>query len=145
MRARDHEDLLKVLQQRFEANMSRHMGIPWSQVLERIEANPAALKSLHAMETTGGEPDVICKDPLMLKVLFCDCSAESPVGRRNLCYDRQALDARKQNKPSGCVIETAGSIGIELLTEDQYRGLQKLGEFDHRRRVGSRLRLTFAR
>ena len=109
--------------------MPRHKGAAWAQVQARLEANPAALKSLHAMERTGGEPDVIGGDD-QSGFIFCDCSAESPAGRRSLCYDREALDSRKENKPQGSAVEAAGEMGVELLTEEQYRELQQLGEFD---------------
>lgn len=125
-----HNDLLKTLKDRFEKNAQRHAGIDWRRVQAKLEARPEKLKVLSEMERTGGEPDVIGFDDGSGEFLFCDCSAESPVGRRSLCYDRQALDARKKNKPSGSAMELAGEIGIEILTEQQYRGLQELGEFD---------------
>jgi hypothetical protein len=110
--------------------MPRHKGISWSAVQARIESSTAALESLHQMETTGGEPDVIGQDKTTGQVTFYDCSVESPVGRRSLCYDREALEKRKENKPRGSAIETAASMGINLLTEEQYRELQGLGAFD---------------
>ena len=124
MKVKEREDLLKTLQARFEKNMHRHKGIAWADVQKKLAGNPDALRSLQEMESTGGEPDVISRDT------FCDCSAESPAGRRSLCYDREALDSRKENKPEGSAVEMAASMGIELLTEEQYRDLQKLDEFD---------------
>jgi len=124
------EDLLKILKIRFDKNRSRHEGLAWSALLARLEANPEKLWSLNEMETTEGEPDVIGYDKKTGECIFCDCSAESPKGRRSYCYDREALDARKENKPKNSVLEVAAAIGIEILTEDQYRALQQLGEFD---------------
>jgi hypothetical protein len=124
------DDLLQTLKSRFEKHMPRHKGIAWPDVQAVLEKNPAALKSLRAMEDSGGEPDVIGHDRKTGKFTFCDCSAESPAGRRSLCYDREALDSRKENKPQGSAVEMAASMGIELLTEEQYRQLQTLGEFD---------------
>jgi hypothetical protein len=122
--------LIAVLEDRFEKNGSRHRGIAWSHVLSRLSSNPDKLRSLHEMEATGGEPDVIGQDTTTGQVIFCDCSAESPGGRRSLCFDRDALNSRKENKPEGSAMEMAAAIGIELLTEAQYRDLQKLGCFD---------------
>lgn len=130
MKAQEREKLLLTLKARFEKNMQRHKGIAWADVQARLEGNPKALQSLLAMESTGGEPDVIGRDRKTGKVMFCDCSAESPGGRRSLCYDREALDSRKEQKPQGSAMEMAGEMGIDLLTEEQYRELQKLGEFD---------------
>jgi hypothetical protein len=130
MKAKERQALLDVLKKRFEKNMSRHEGIAWADVLARLEAKPDALASLHEMESTGGEPDVIGRDKKTGQVTFCDCSAESPAGRRSLCYDREALDARKEAKPTGSAMERAAEMGIELLAEDEYRKLQTLGEFD---------------
>jgi hypothetical protein len=130
MKTQERDQLLKVLHDRFEKHPRRHPGVAWKQVLDRLEAAPDALSSLARMETSGGEPDVIGQDPATGQFIFCDCSAESPIGRRSLCYDRQALDARKENKPEGSVVELAQAMGIELLTETQYRALQQLGEFD---------------
>ncbi len=110
--------------------MPRHKGVAWANVQKRIEASPAALLSLHQMEATGGEPDVIGQDKATGQFIFCDCSAESPPGRRSLCFDREALDARKENKPEGNAVERAAAMGVTLLTEEQYRALQQLGEFD---------------
>lgn len=122
--------LLASLQQRFEKNMKRHEGIDWSQVQNKLEKQPEKLFLLYGMEETGGEPDVIGYDSKAGDYLFCDCSAESPAGRRSYCYDRKALDARKANKPMNNVMEVAAEMGIELLTEEQYRNLQQLGTFD---------------
>jgi len=132
MKAQERKDLLHTLMARFEKNMHRHKGLAWADVLARLEASPDALESLGEMESTGGEPDVIGHDRKSGQVTFCDCSAESPSGRRSLCYDRKALDARKENKPKGNAVEMAAEMGIDLLTEEQYRELQKLGEFDRK-------------
>ena len=129
MKAAARDDLIETLKARFEKNLHRHNGITWAAVQARLEGNPDALRSLRAMEASGGEPDVIGADKSG-HVTFCDCSAESPSGRRSLCYDREALDSRKENKPSGSAVEMAAEMGIELLTEQQYRELQQLGEFD---------------
>ena len=130
MKSADKTKLLATLRSRFEKNKGRHKGVDWSLVEARLEAHPKKLQTLHAMEETGGEPDVIGYDKKTGQVTFCDCSAESPKDRRSLCYDRKALDGRKENKPRGNAVETASSIGIELLDEEQYRALQELGEFD---------------
>jgi hypothetical protein len=130
MKARDRQPLLDALKKRFEKNMSRHEGVAWADVIARLDANPGALAALQEMESTGGEPDVIGRDKKTGQVTFCDCSAESPAGRRSLCYDRAALDARKEAKPKSSAMELASKMGIELLTEDEYRKLQTLGEFD---------------
>jgi hypothetical protein len=124
------EKLLATLEARFAANMKRHKGVDWSRVQSRLDADPDKLWSLHEMEHSGGEPDVVVLDPKSDEVVFCDCAPESPEGRRSLCYDREALNARKENKPAGSALETAAAMGIELLTEEQYRALQRLGEFD---------------
>lgn len=129
MSVRD-EALLRTLQARFEHHASRHPGITWPAVHVRLDANPAALRSLAAMEETGGEPDVVGAADREGCVTFVDCSPESPIGRRSLCYDREALDARKEAKPSGSAIDMAAIIGIDVLSEDDYRELQGLGEFD---------------
>ena len=126
----NRDQLLRALKARFEKNMQRHRGIAWTDVQARLEANADALRSLRAMEDTGGEPDVIGQGTHAGAFAFCDCSAESPAGRRSLCYDGEALEARKENKPQGSAVERAAAMGIELLTEDEYRELQKLGEFD---------------
>ena len=130
MKAKKRNDLLGVLEARFTSNMHRHKGVTWADVEKRLEGNAAALESLQGMEESGGEPDVIGHDRKTGRITFCDCSAESPSGRRSLCYDRAALDARKEAKPKGSAMELAEELGIELLTEEQYRELQKLGEFD---------------
>jgi hypothetical protein len=129
MKAQEREGLLQALKTRFEKNMHRHKGIAWANVQARLEANPGALKSLLSMEVTGGEPDVISQDETG-HFTFCDCSAESPAGRRSLCYDRDARDSRKEHKPENSAVETAAAMGIEILTEEQYRELQSLGGFD---------------
>ena len=125
-----HAELLILLKTRFEKNMKRHKGLEWVNLLARLEANTEKLWSLREMERTGGEPDVVGHDEKTGEFIFYDCSAESPVGRRNLCYDREALESRKENKPENNVIDMASAMGIELLTEEQYRELQKLGNFD---------------
>ena len=130
MKAEESKQLLQTLQARFQAHMQRHAGLAWTDVRARLDANPAALDALQAMEATGGEPDVIGLDAASGRYSFCDCAAESPSGRRSLCYDRAALDARKENKPQGCAEDVAEALGISLLTEAQYRALQQLGEFD---------------
>jgi hypothetical protein len=130
MKPQDATALLKTLQARFEKNMRRHPELSWAEVLARLENNAGALRSLQAMEETGGEPDVVAREPGSGRFVFCDCSAESPAGRRSLCYDRAALDARKEHKPRSSAVETAEAMGIALLTEEQYRSLQALGEFD---------------
>ncbi|MEK5520510.1 hypothetical protein B5V89_05680 [Heyndrickxia sporothermodurans] len=124
------EELLNVLKARFEKNMNRHSGIEWSSVQEKLEANPKKLWSLNEMESTGGEPDVVGNDKETDEYIFYDCSAESPKGRRSVCYDREALESRKKHKPENNAIDMAADMGIELLTEEQYRELQTLGNFD---------------
>ena len=124
------DELLNTLKTRFEKNMSRHKDIKWDNVLAKLEKNIEKLWSLNEMERTGGEPDVIDFDKKTNEYIFCDCSVESPADRRSLCYDRAALEARKENKPKDNAVDVAASMGIELLTEEQYRDLQKLGEFD---------------
>lgn len=126
------EELLRVLQDRFEKNMKRHQGLAWAKVETKLKAHLEKLWSLHEMERTGGEPDVVGYDEKTSEFIFCDCSPESPVGRRSICYDRKALDSRKENKPGGNAMEMASAIGIEILTEQQYRELQALGEFDRK-------------
>jgi hypothetical protein len=130
MKTKERQDLLSLLQARFEKNGQRHKGVAWKDVQERLEGKPGAVTALAAMEASGGEPDVIGKAGEGGALMFCDCSPESPAGRRSLCYDRAALDARKENKPKGNALEAAAGMGIELLTEAQYRALQELGEFD---------------
>src|SRR5579864_951417 len=123
------EELLRTLKARFEKNMDRHKGLEWAKVQAKLEANPEKLWSLSEMERTGGEPDVVGHDKSG-EYIFYDCAAESPKGRRSFCYDREALEARKENKPKDNAIDVAAGMGIELLTEEQYRELQKFGEFD---------------
>jgi len=125
-----HEELLKVLKVRFEKNMNRHKGFEWAKVKERLEANTEKLWSLNEMEKTGGEPDVVGLDKKTGEYIFYDCSEESPKDRRSFCYDGEALKSRKENKPKNSAVEAAASMGIDLLTEEQYRDLQKLGKFD---------------
>jgi Protein of unknown function (DUF4256) len=124
------EKLLRALKARFEKNMNRHKGLEWTKVQARLEANAEKLWSLNEMERTGGEPDVVGHDKKTGEYIFFDCSAESPKGRRSLCYDREALESRKEHKPEDNAIDIATAMGIELLTEEQYRELQKLGNFD---------------
>jgi hypothetical protein len=124
------ERLLSLLKSRFEKNMNRHKGLEWENIQAKLEANPAKLWSLNEMEITGGEPDVVAYDAKANEYAFYDCSAESPKGRRSYCYDRAALDARKEYKPANNVVDAATSMGIELLNEEQYRALQQLGNFD---------------
>lgn len=124
------EELLAELGARFERNMSRHEGLEWAKVRAKLEANAERLWSLAEMERTGGEPDVVAHDRKTGEYVFYDCSAESPKGRRSVCYDREALESRKEHKPKASAVGLAAAMGIELLTEDQYRELQQLGEFD---------------
>jgi hypothetical protein len=124
------EELLRVLKARFEKNMNRHKGLEWAKIKAKLEANTEKLWSLNEMERTGGEPDVVGHDKKMGQYIFFDCSAESPHRRRNVCYDREALDSRKEHKPENNAIDMAAAMGIELLTEEQYRELQKCGNFD---------------
>jgi hypothetical protein len=124
------EELLLALQTRFDENMKRHKGIAWAKVEAKLVANPEKLWSLNEMETTGGEPDVVDHDEKTDEYIFCDCSSESPKGRRSLCYDDEALESRKENKPKNSALGMAAAMDLELLTEEQYRELQKLGEFD---------------
>ena len=127
---KQREELLRALQARFEKNMNRHAGLEWAKVKAKLEANPEKLWSLGEMESTGGEPDVVGHDKKTGEYVFFDCSPESPNGRRSFCYDREALDSRKEHKPKNSAMDMAAAMGIELLTEEQYRELQKLGEFD---------------
>jgi hypothetical protein len=124
------EELLKALKARFEKNMNRHKGLEWAKVQAKLDANAEKLRSLHEMEKTGGEPDVVGQDKKTSEYLFYDCSAESPKDRRSVCYDREALESRKEHKPADTAIDMAAAMGIELLTEEEYRELQKLGSFD---------------
>lgn len=128
--AKERDELLSTLKARFENNMSRHKRLDWAKVQARLEANPEKLWSLNEMERTGGEPDVVGHDTRTGEYLFCDCSAETPEGRRSVCYDREALDARKKYKPENSAVDMATAMGIEMLSEEQYRELQTLGEFD---------------
>ena len=128
--AAQREELLGILKARFEKHIRRHPGMAWADVQARLETHPEKLWSLHEMERTGGEPDVVGQDAKTGEYLFYDCSAESPAGRRSLCYDGEALEARKEAKPAGSAVEMAAAMGIALLTEDQYRALQRLGSFD---------------
>lgn len=123
-------ELLDTLKHRFEKHPHRHQGVVWTEVLARLKGNPGALKVLREMEATGGEPDVATLDGETKSLVFCDCSAETPPGRRSLCYDEAALAARKENRPQGSAVGMAVAMGVELLTEAQYRALQALGEFD---------------
>jgi len=126
----DVGELFKELRSRFEKNMNRHKGLEWGKVQAKLEADPKKLSSLYEMERTGGEPDVVGFDNVTGEYIFYDCSAESPKGRRSLCYDRAAWESRKEHKPENNALDLAAAMGIELLTEEEYRELQKLGEFD---------------
>jgi hypothetical protein len=130
MKAQERHALIATLKARFDKNMPRHKAIGWAEVQERLEKNPDALRSLREMEGTGGEPDVMGRDEKTGHILFCDCSEESPAGRRSVCYDREALDSRKENKPKASAADMASEMGVDLLSEEQYRALQKLGAFD---------------
>ena len=130
MKAEQREALFRTLKARFEQNMNRHRGLEWANVQAKLEANAGKLRSLHEMERTGGEPDVVGHDKKTGEYIFFDCSAESPKGRRSVCYDREALESRKEHKPANSAMAMAAAMGVELLTEEQYRELQKLGEFD---------------
>jgi hypothetical protein len=131
---KQREELLKTLKDRFEKNMNRHKGLAWSKIEAKLEARPEKLSSLNAMESTGGEPDVVGNDKKTGEYIFYDCSAESPAGRRSICYDRDGQKEREKKgvHPAGNAVDLAAAMGIELLNEDQYRELQKLGEFDTR-------------
>ncbi len=124
------EELLRALKARFEKNMKRHKGLEWAKVQAKLDANVEKLRSLNEMERTGGEPDVVGHDKKTGEYIFYDCSAESPNGRRSVCYDREGLESRKEHKPENNAIDMAAAMGIEILTEEQYRELQKLGNFD---------------
>ena len=130
MNTKQRQELLQELKVRFEKNMHRHAGIAWADVQAKLEGDLNALRSLQEMEATGGEPDVIDQDKKSEHFTFCDCSPESPVGRRSTCYDAEARESRKEHKPEDSAVEMAATMGVELLTEEQYRELQKLGEFD---------------
>lgn len=127
-----HKQLLDVLKNRFEKNIERHPGIEWADVQARLQAEPQRLRALEAMEMTGGEPDVIGRDAQTGQLTFVDCSAESPQGRRSVCYDPEALESRKEHKPAQSALGMAEAMGVDLLTEDEYRRLQKLGRFDEK-------------
>jgi hypothetical protein len=128
--SRQRDELLRVLQARFEKNLNRHKGLEWAKVLARLEASPEKLWSLYEMERTGGEPDLVGHDKKTSEYVFYDCSAESPKDRRSICYDREALEARKEHKPKDSAVDLAAGMGIEILTEAEYRELQTLGNFD---------------
>jgi len=130
--AAERTELLDTLKARFEANPKRHPDLAWTQVLTRLQANPAKLWSLAEMEKTGGEPDVIGSDEENGEVIFCDCAPETPKGRRSVCYDDEALQLRKENKPKASALRLAQAMGVEMLDEDAYRALQQLGPFDQR-------------
>jgi hypothetical protein len=127
---KQREELLRALKARFEKNVNRHKGLDWAKVEAKLEASAEKLWSLYEMETTGGEPDVVAHDKKTGEYIFYDCSAESPKGRRSVCYDGEALESRKENKPKNSAIDIAAAMGVELLTEEEYRQLQELGEFD---------------
>jgi hypothetical protein len=127
---KDRDALLKTLQARFEKHMTRHKGVEWKKVQAKLEKNPKALQSLQEMENSGGDPDIVLLDKKSRDYVFIDCSAESPSGRRSFCYDREAWTKRKEHKPKDTAMDVAAAMGIELLTEEQYRALQELGEFD---------------
>jgi hypothetical protein len=130
MKRQEREALLRTLKVRFEDNMNRHRNLEWAELQVRLEAKPDKLRSLHQMEATGGEPDVVGYDESTGEYIFYDCSPESPKGRRSVCYDHEALESRKEYKPKNSAVDMAAEMGIELLTEEQYRELQKLGDFD---------------
>lgn len=130
MNTKEREELFQALMARFAKNMHRHVAIAWVDVRAKLESRPDALRSVREMEATGGEPDVIGQDEQSGHFTFCDCSPESPTGRRNACYDAEALASRKEHKPKNSAVEMAAAMGIDLLTEEQYRALQKLGDFD---------------
>jgi hypothetical protein len=131
--SKQREELLKALQSRFEKNMNRHKGLEWAKVQAKLEASPEKLRSLNEMESTGGEADVVGYDKKTGEFIFFDCSEQTPEGRVSLCYDREALNARKEHKPRSSVMDMAAAMGVEVLTEEQYFDLQKLGEFDTKR------------
>jgi hypothetical protein len=130
LKTKQREELLRALKARFEKNLNRHKGFEWAEVQARLEADPEKLWSLNEMERTGGEPDVVRYDKKTGEYIFYDCSAESPKGRRSICYDGEALESRKEFKPKDSAMDMAAAMGIEILTEEQYRELQELGEFD---------------
>ena len=128
--ATQRDALLKTLKSRFDSNMTRHESVDWKTVQSRLESNPVALRALNSMEESGGEPDVVGIDKQTGEIIFFDCSPQTPEGRRNVCYDQEALDARKQHKPKNSAVAMATAMGVELLSTDEYQNLQKLGEFD---------------
>lgn len=128
--SKQHEALLSTLKARFEKNMERHPSLEWGAIQAKLEANPDSLGSLYEMERTGGEPDVIGYDQATGEYIFCDCSVESPKGRRGVCYDREGQESRKEHKPENNAMDMAAAMGVELLTEEEYRALQRVGEFD---------------
>ena len=130
MKAKERDALLDILKARFEKNMNRHKGLAWDKVQAKLEANTKKLDALHEMEQTGGEPDVVGYDKKTGEYIFYDCSAETPKGRRSVCYDREGLESRKEHKPANNAIDMATAMGVDLLTEEQYRELQQLGTFD---------------
>ena len=130
MKKQEQQELLGTLQARFQKNMHRHRDMAWPDIQTRLDRSPAALRSLREMESTGGEPDVIGHDRESGAYIFCDCSPESPAGRRSFCYDGEALASRKENKPENSAVNMAAAMGVQLMTEEQYRALQQLGEFD---------------
>lgn len=128
--SKEHKELISLLKARFDKNMQRHKGLEWAKVLVKLEANQGKTWSLNEMEITGGEPDVVGHDKKEDQYIFYDCSAESPKGRRSVCYDHEALESRKEHKPENSAVEMSADMGIEILTEEQYRELQQLGNFD---------------
>ncbi len=130
MEPSEKQELIAILKARFEKNLQRHKGLEWATIQAKLESAPEKLRSLHEMERTGGEPDVVVYDTKSSDYIFIDCSAESPAGRRSLCYDREAWEARKEHKPKNNALDMASAMGVELLTEEQYRALQVLGDFD---------------
>jgi hypothetical protein len=132
MNAKQRQALLEVLKARFDNHMNRHEGLDWTRVRAKLEANAEKLRSIHEMERTGGEPDVVTLDPKGGVYVFVDCSAETPAGRRSVCYDREALDSRKKHKPEDSAVDLATAMGIDLLSEKQYRALQQFGGFDRK-------------
>lgn len=128
--AQNKKELIDILEQRFEKHMNRHKGLEWKKIASRLEASPEKIWSLHEMERTGGEPDVVGFDKKTGEYIFYDCSPESPAGRRSLCYDREGLESRKEHRPANTAMDMAAEMGIEMITEEEYRELQKLGKFD---------------
>jgi hypothetical protein len=128
--AKEQKEILQTLEARFEKNAKRHKGMEWKKIKAKLEANPSRLWSLNEMESTGGEPDVVSQDKKTGEYIFFDCSPETPAGRRSICYDREGLESRKEHKPRTSAMDMANEMGVEMLTEEQYRDLQKLGKFD---------------